>query len=79
MRIRTPKITHKRNWKTYSKAALLRELSKINFELNSNDPQYIWNNLENKLLTVTDNLVHYEPFSNNQTVKSLKTHTHIKH
>ena len=73
-----PKIIYKRNWRRYSKTLLLQELSKITFELNSNDPQYIWNDLENKLLTITDNLVPYEPFSNNQTVKSLKPPAQIK-
>ena len=73
-----PKITSKRNWRKYSKTLLLQELSKTTFELNSDDPQYIWNDLENKLLTITDNLVPYEPFSNNQTVKSLKPPAQIK-
>ena len=73
-----PKITIKRNWKTYSKSGLIAEPCNLNFELNSDNPQYIWNNLENKLLAVTDKLVPYEPFSNNQTVKSLKPPPQIK-
>ena len=51
---------------------------KVNFDLESDDPQSVWNEFEQKLLTVIDKILPYTPFTNNVSVRSLKPTTHLK-
>ena len=69
---------YKRCWRNYSKDKLCNELSRVEFRMDSDDPQSLWNSFENELLTIVDELVPYVPFSNNQSLKSLKTPIPIK-
>ena len=73
-----PEILLKRCWKNYSKDLLRSEIGKINFNKDADDPQSYRNKFEQKLLTVTYNLVPYAQFSNNQTLNSVRTFTGIK-
>ena len=73
-----PKIVIKRCWKNYSKDKLLAKLRNANFIMNSQDPQFIWNNFENELVTIIDELIPYVPFINNQSKKSQEAPPLIK-
>ena len=73
-----PKIVIRRCWKNYSKDKLLAKLRNVNFIANSQDPQFIWNNFENELVTIIDELIPYVPFINNQSKKSQEAPPLIK-
>ena len=73
-----PKITMKRSWLSYSKEALLNELAKINFEVDTSNVQSLWNTLENHLIQIVDNLVPIVPHYENVTVASQKITPLIK-
>ena len=73
-----PDIFLKRCWKGYSKELLCSELSKTDFNIQADNPQSFWNQLEQKFLTITDNIVPYVPFFNNASVKSLQPNAAIK-
>ena len=73
-----PEIIIRRCWKKYSKELLCNELRKSNFNLESDDPQSIWNDFEQKLLTVVDKILPYSPFINNSSASSLDPPRHLK-
>ena len=62
----------KRDWSKYSKETLETHLEKVNFKIDTDDPQTSWNIFENFLLPVIDEIVPLVPFLNNQTQSSLK-------
>ena len=66
------KILMKRDWSKYSKETLETHLEKVNFKIDTDDPQTSWNIFENFLLPVIDEIVPLVPFLNNQTQSSLK-------
>ena len=51
-----PEILMKRIWKNYTKDLLFDELSTIDFNIQADDPQSIWNQFEQNILTVIDEL-----------------------
>ena len=61
----TPKIKIKRDWRHYSKESLLRGLHSCNFDVEINDVQQLWNNMENEIIQVVDTLIPYVEFTNN--------------
>ena len=73
-----PQIVLKRCWKAYTKELLLSKLQYVQLDLEIEDTQSIWNSFENKLIEIVDDIAPLVPFSNNTTVKSLKSNTHIK-
>ena len=73
-----PKETIKRNWKNYSKDKLLQKLALTTFDTSSDDVQSLWNHFETTLNLIIDDLVPYETFVNNQTIKSIKPNTKLK-
>ena len=73
-----PEIVLKRCWKAYTKEILISKLQTVHFELDIEDTQSIWNSFENKLIDIIDEIAPLVPFSNNQTVKSLKPSNTIK-
>ena len=73
-----PKETIKRNWKYYSKEKLLQKLALTTFDTSSDDVQSLWNHFEMTLNPIIDDLVPYETFVNNQTIKSIKPNTKLK-
>ena len=73
-----PKIHLKRNWQHYNKLSLLEELSKLDFNIETDDVQSTWNNFENLLLPIVDLLAPLTEFSNNSAIKSLKPSPTIK-
>ena len=73
-----PKIELKRNWKCYSKELLLQKLSNVNFDTNTDEVQTLWNHFESTILEIIDELIPYEPFINNQTIKSTHPSKNIK-
>jgi hypothetical protein len=56
------KILMKRDWSKYSKETLETHLEKVNFEIDTDDPQTSWNIFENFLLPVIDEIVPLVPF-----------------
>ena len=73
-----PNRVLKRCWKGYSKELLCAELSKTDFNIQADTPQSYWNQLEQKILTITDQIVPYVPFINNASVKSLQPNSAMK-
>ena len=68
----------KRNWKNYSKDTLLQKLSLVDFDCVADDVQTLWNHFECVLINIIDEIVPYESFVNNQTIKSAKPTPHVK-
>ena len=64
-----PSIHVKRNWRNYSKDKLLQKLSEVNFDCSADDVQTLWNHFESTLITIVNELVPYEIFVNNQTIR----------
>ena len=52
-----PKLIWRRNWRHYSKDNLCHSLAGINWHSESSSVQDFWNNFENKLAGVIDNLI----------------------
>ena len=46
----------KRNWRSYSKALLCNKLSLVDFDVSINNVQECWNDFENKLMAVVDEI-----------------------
>ena len=58
-------VTHRRDWRHYSKEILCTELSMINWSINIEDVQGFWNTFEKKLLHVVDKIIPMTKFVNN--------------
>ena len=68
----------KRNWQNYTSTKLNELLSTINFDIEADLVQDIWNRFEAALLPVIDDLIPYAPFVENTTVKSSEPSKKIK-
>ena len=64
-KITTPKPTFKRNWKYYNKEALVTGLRDCRFNLGIADVQQLWNQMENQIINVVDNVAPYVKYINN--------------
>ena len=73
-----PKESLRRDWHRYTKELLLNEFSKIEFDLEIKDVQSLWNNIENHLIGVTDEVAPLAASSQNKTMDSMKTPAVIK-
>ena len=73
-----PEIIMKRNWQNYTSTKLNELLSTINFDIEADLVQDIWNRFEAALLPVIDDLIPYAPFIENTTVKSSEPSKKIK-
>jgi hypothetical protein len=72
-----PVTTIRRNWKNYSQNRLLNMLGNVNWNLQGDLVQDCWNELENKLISIVDDIVPLTEFSSN-TMFKLKIPTEIK-
>ena len=70
-----PKTMMRRSWRSYSKDSLNEGLTACNFDLGINDVQQLWNNMENEIIKVIDNLAPYTEFTNNVVTS---THPSVK-
>ena len=52
----------KRNWKYYSEEVLIGELQKIDWQIEIDSVQEMWNIYENKIIIVVDRLAPLEEF-----------------
>ena len=57
----------KRNWREYSKELLLHRLSSCEFDFSITNVQQFWNNLENNIINVIDDVTPMVEFTNNYT------------
>ena len=57
-------LTMKRDWRKYSKEALLDELALIDWNTNVNNVQNLWDEFESKLVKVVDKIVPLTAFNN---------------
>ena len=73
-----PEITYKRNWQNYSQEKLNDQLSKINFEIEADEVQTIWNKFESLLMPIIDEIAPLVAFVNNVTVQSTLPNETIK-
>ena len=64
------KPVFKRCWKDYSRAKLLDELSRCKFDLDIDEVQQLWNNIENVIIGIVDNIAPITEFTNNFTTKT---------
>ena len=62
-----PKVTMKRAWREYSQELLLNRLSVCEFDYSITNVQQFWNNLENKIINVVDEVAPMVEFTNNYT------------
>ena len=62
-----PKVTMKRTWREYSQELLLNRLSVCEFDYSITNVQQFWNNLENKIINVVDEVAPMVEFTNNYT------------
>ena len=62
-----PKVTMKRTWREYSQELLLNRLSGCEFDYSITNVQQFWNNLENKIINVVDEVAPMVEFTNNYT------------
>ena len=62
-----PKVTTKRTWREYSQELLLNRLSVCEFDYSITNVQQFWNNLENKIINVVDEVAPMVEFTNNYT------------
>ena len=65
-----PKVTMKRTWREYSQELLLNRLSVCEFDYSITNVQQFWNNLENKIINVVDEVAPMVEFTNNYTTKT---------
>ena len=63
-------FSFRRNWKFYNKISLCHELSLVDWSCNEDSVQATWNNFENKLLRVVDDLVPLSCFSDKISTKN---------
>ena len=59
------KPIYKRCWKNYENSSLLEELSLCRFEMDIEDVQQLWNNMENKIVTIVDKVAPITEFTGN--------------
>ena len=64
-----PSFCYRRNWSSYDRSTLCENLALVDWHCDYDDVQSYWNNFENKLLAVIDNLVPLTSFSNHITTK----------
>ncbi len=64
-----PSFCYRRNWSSYNKTTLCENLALVDWHCDSAEIQSCWNNFENKILEVIDNLVPLTSFSNYITTK----------
>ena len=64
-----PRTSFRRSWLRYSPEALCAGLSLVDWSNNATDVQGAWDDFENKLIAVVDNLVPLSEFKNNLQVK----------
>ena len=62
-----PKVTMKRTWREYSQELLLNRLSGCEFDYSITNVQQFWNNLENNIINVVDEVAPMVEFTNNYT------------
>ena len=72
-----PVSSFRRNWKNYSTGRLLDMLGNVTWNLEGDSVQDCWNDFENKLITIVDDIVPLTEFSNNTEAK-LKIPPEIK-
>ena len=59
-----PEIIISRDWRNYSKDKLVEMLSRVEWSGSAGDVQQVWNDFENKLISVIDKLVPLTEFVN---------------
>jgi hypothetical protein len=64
-----PTFTFRKDWHGYDKNILCEKLSHVNWQAETGDVQSCWNNIENNILVVIDNLIPICSFNNNLTTK----------
>ncbi len=64
-----PTFTFRRDWRGYDKNILCEKLSNVNWQTDTGDVQSCWNNIENNILEVIDNLIPICSFNNNVITK----------
>ena len=64
-----PRTSFRRSWLRYSPEALCAGLSLVDWSNNATDAQGAWDDFENKLIAVVDDLVPLCGFKNNLQVK----------
>ena len=62
-------INIRRSWYKYSPEMLCAGLSKVDWSNTATDVQGVWNDFENKLIMVVDDLIPLSDFKNNIQVK----------
>ena len=68
--VEKPKVILKRDWRLYSKNLLLTKLQTVQFNVDYESPQDLWNNFEITLLPIVDEIVPYAEFCNNTVSNS---------
>jgi hypothetical protein len=68
----------KRSWCNYDKSLLCEKLRSVNWEMFSDSVQGVWNEFENKLINIVDEIVPIKEFENNLQLKS-QVPPQIKH
>ena len=76
--VEKPKVILKRDWRSYSKNLLLTKLQTVQFNVDYESPQDLWNNFEITLLPIVDEIVPYAEFCNNTVSNSNSTPKYIK-
>ena len=71
--VERPKVTIKRDWRSYSKQLLLTKLQSVQFKVDGINPQELWNNFETVLMPVIDEIIPYAEFANNIILQSNST------
>ena len=64
-----PRTSIRRSWYKYSPEMLCAGLSKVDWSNTATDVQGVWNDFENKLIMVVDDLIPLSDFKNNIQVK----------
>ncbi len=62
-------FTYRRNWKFYNKSLLCQKLREVDWNCSADSVQSCWNDFENKLLKVIDDLVPITEFSDKTVIK----------